>query len=167
MWKTRFCELFGVELPIMLAGMGTIALADLAAAVSEAGGMGTVGLVMFTPEGIHNEIAAARRLTKKPLACNLLIPFLQPGEYQVSAELAGFKKFVRSDLKLDVNQRMEIPVTLTPGETQESVQVTGEAPLLQTTVSSVGQVVDNKKVVDHTVTADGISGNLADVYIQI
>jgi nitronate monooxygenase len=79
MWKTRFCELFGVELPIMLAGMGTIALADLAAAVSEAGGMGTVALVGFTPEGIHNEIAAARRLTKKPLACNLLIPFLQPG----------------------------------------------------------------------------------------
>jgi NAD(P)H-dependent flavin oxidoreductase YrpB (nitropropane dioxygenase family) len=35
MLKTRFCELFGVELPIMLAGMGTIALADLAAAVSD------------------------------------------------------------------------------------------------------------------------------------
>jgi NAD(P)H-dependent flavin oxidoreductase YrpB (nitropropane dioxygenase family) len=85
MWKTRFCELFGVELPIMLAGMGTIALADLAAAVSEAGGMGTVGLVMFTPEGIHNEIAAARRLTKKPLACNLLIPFLQPGIAEAAA----------------------------------------------------------------------------------
>ena len=63
----------------MLAGTGTIALADLAAAVSEAGGMGTVALVGFTPEGIHNEIAAARRLTKKPLACNVLIPFLQPG----------------------------------------------------------------------------------------
>jgi NAD(P)H-dependent flavin oxidoreductase YrpB (nitropropane dioxygenase family) len=79
MWKTRFCERFGVELPIMLAGMGAVALADLAAAVSEAGGMGTVALVGFTPEGIHNEIAAARRLTRKPLACNLLIPFLQPG----------------------------------------------------------------------------------------
>ncbi|HVB82396.1 MAG TPA: nitronate monooxygenase [Candidatus Binataceae bacterium] len=79
MLKTRFCELFGVELPIMLAGMGTIALADLAAAVSEAGAMGTVALAGFTPEGIHNEIAAARRLTRRPLACNLLIPFLRPG----------------------------------------------------------------------------------------
>lgn len=79
MWKTRFCELFGVELPIMLAGMGTIALADLAAAVSEAGGMGTVALGGFTPEGILNEVAAARQLTKKPLACNQLIPLLQPG----------------------------------------------------------------------------------------
>ena len=79
MLKTRFCELFGVELPIMLAGMGTIALADLAAAVSEADAMGTVALAGFTPEGIHNEIAAARRLTRRPLACNLLIPFLRPG----------------------------------------------------------------------------------------
>jgi NAD(P)H-dependent flavin oxidoreductase YrpB (nitropropane dioxygenase family) len=71
--------LFGVELPIMLAGMGTVAMAELAGAVSEAGGMGTVGLVGLTPEGIHNELAAARRLTKKPLACNQLIPFLRPG----------------------------------------------------------------------------------------
>ncbi len=85
MLKTRFCELFGVEVPIMLAGMGTIALADLAAAVSEAGAMGTVALAGFTPEGIHNEIAAARRLTRKPLACNLLIPFLQPGVAEAAA----------------------------------------------------------------------------------
>ncbi len=76
------------------------------------------------------------------------LPFLPPGNYSVEAEQTGFKKFVRSDLKLDVNQRMEIAVTLTPGEVQDSVQVTGEAPLLQTTVSSVGQVVENKKVVD-------------------
>src|SRR6202011_4948271 len=39
----------------------------------------------FTPEGIHNEIAAARRLTKKPLACNVLIPFLQPGVAEAAA----------------------------------------------------------------------------------
>src|ERR1700689_889259 len=63
----------------MLAGMGAVAHAELAAAVSEAGGMGTVGLVGFTPEGVHNELAAARRLTKKPLACNQLILFLRPG----------------------------------------------------------------------------------------
>ena len=39
--------------------------------------MGTVALAGFTPEGIHNEIAAARQLTNKPLACSVLIPFLQ------------------------------------------------------------------------------------------
>lgn len=76
------------------------------------------------------------------------IPLLPPGNYALEAEQSGFKKFLRSDLKLDTDQKMEIDVTLTPGEVQESVQVTGESPLLQTTGSSVGQVIDNKKVVD-------------------
>ncbi|HZO83393.1 MAG TPA: nitronate monooxygenase [Candidatus Binataceae bacterium] len=77
MLRTKFCDLFGIELPIMAAGMGTIALADLAAAVSEAGGMGTVALAVLTPEAMHNELAAARKLTRRPLACNVLLPFLR------------------------------------------------------------------------------------------
>jgi len=46
MLKTRFCELFGIEYPIVCAGMG-VALASLAAAVSEAGGLGTISLAGF------------------------------------------------------------------------------------------------------------------------
>ncbi len=79
MLKTRFCELFGIEYPIVSAGMGGVALAGLAAAVSEAGGLGTIALAGFSPEGIHDEIAAARRITRKPIVVNLLIPFLRPG----------------------------------------------------------------------------------------
>ena len=69
----------------MSAGMGTIAHADLAAAVSEAGGMGTVALVGFTPEGMRDELTAARRMTKKPLCCNILIPFLAPAVIEAVA----------------------------------------------------------------------------------
>ena len=47
--------------------MGGVALAELAAAVSNAGGVGTIGLAGFTAEAIQNEIAAARKLTNKPL----------------------------------------------------------------------------------------------------
>ncbi len=79
MLKTKLCELLGVEYPIVSAGMGAVAMAELASAVSEAGGRGTLGLVMLGPEGIHNEVAAARARTTKPLAANLLVPFLQPG----------------------------------------------------------------------------------------
>ncbi|MGO9267595.1 MAG: NAD(P)H-dependent flavin oxidoreductase [Candidatus Binataceae bacterium] len=79
MLKTRICELFGIELPILSAGMGGLALAELAAAVSEAGGLGTVGLAVFGPEDLQNELAAARRRTAKPLAANLIVPFLRPG----------------------------------------------------------------------------------------
>ena len=79
MLKTRITELFGIEYPIVSAGMGGVGLAELAAAVSNAGGIGTIALAGFTPEGIQNEIAAARKLTNKPLMVNLLVPFLRPG----------------------------------------------------------------------------------------
>ena len=77
--KTRLCELFRIEYPIVSAGMGAVALAELAAAVSEAGGLGTIGLAALSPEMVHDEIGAARQLTSKPLAVNVLIPFLRPG----------------------------------------------------------------------------------------
>jgi nitronate monooxygenase len=79
MLKTKICELFGIEYPIISAGMGGVALAELAGAVSEAGGLGTIGLVGFGPEALGKEIAAARQLTTKPLAGNLIVPFLRPG----------------------------------------------------------------------------------------
>jgi nitronate monooxygenase len=79
MLKTRVCELFGIRYPIISAGMGGVALAELAGAVSEAGGLGTIGLAGLGPEGIGIEVASARRLTSQPLAVNLLIPFLRAG----------------------------------------------------------------------------------------
>jgi nitronate monooxygenase len=86
MLKTKFCELFGVEYPIVCAGMGAVALADLAAGVSEAGGLGTIALAGFPPEAIGAEISAARRITAKPIAVNLLIPFLRPGILEMLAQ---------------------------------------------------------------------------------
>ena len=79
MLKTKICELLGIEYPIIAAGMGTVATGALAAAVAEAGGLGTIGLVGLSPTAIHDEVAAARRITRKPLAVNFLIPFLRPG----------------------------------------------------------------------------------------
>jgi NAD(P)H-dependent flavin oxidoreductase YrpB (nitropropane dioxygenase family) len=72
----------GVELPVVQAGMGG-GIADhvLAAAVSEAGGLGTLG--MRGPAGLAEEMQAARRLTARPVAVNLLLPFLRPGHRDV------------------------------------------------------------------------------------
>ncbi len=87
MLKTRICDLFGIEYPIVLAGMGGVASAELAAAVSEAGGLGTMGLAGVSSEMIQNEVAAARRLTSKPLATNLIAPFLRPGIVETMSRL--------------------------------------------------------------------------------
>ena len=86
MLRTKFCELFGVEYPIVSAGMGGVSFANLAAAVSEAGGLGTIALAGLPPEAIAAEISAARRITAKPVAVNLLIPFLRPGIFEALAK---------------------------------------------------------------------------------
>ncbi|MGB6092042.1 MAG: nitronate monooxygenase, partial [Candidatus Binataceae bacterium] len=85
MLDTRICDLFKIDLPIVSAGMGAVAHARLAASVSEAGGLGTIALAGFTPEAIASEIELARSLTDKPIAVNLLIPFMRPGSLEVLA----------------------------------------------------------------------------------
>jgi len=85
MLRTKFCELFSVEYPIVCAGMGSVARANLAAAVSEAGGLGTIALAGFSADEIGAEISIARKITAKPIAVNLLIPFLRPGIFETLA----------------------------------------------------------------------------------
>ncbi|WP_330254155.1 nitronate monooxygenase family protein [Nocardia sp. NBC_00565] len=74
MLKTRFTEEFGVEHPIVQGGMMWVGRAELAAAVSEAGGLGIItGLTQPTPEDLVKEIARARELTDKPFGVNLTL----------------------------------------------------------------------------------------------
>jgi NAD(P)H-dependent flavin oxidoreductase YrpB (nitropropane dioxygenase family) len=68
--------------PIVQAGMGFIAGHELAAAVSEAGGLGTIG---GARADIAAELANARLLTARPIAVNLLLPFIQPGDVEAAA----------------------------------------------------------------------------------
>ena len=72
--KTELCEMLGIELPIMLAGMGGAAGPTLAAAVSEAGGLGVVGATGYTPDELAGMIAKVRSLTDKPFGVDLLLP---------------------------------------------------------------------------------------------
>jgi enoyl-[acyl-carrier protein] reductase II len=71
-FKTPICDLFQIDVPIFLAGMGGVAYADVCAAVSEAGGFGTLGMVAETPDGIRDEMRRVRELTDKPFGVDLL-----------------------------------------------------------------------------------------------
>ena len=70
--RTPICDQFGIEYPIFLAGMGQVAYADVCAAVSEAGGYGTLGMVGAPPDQIRAEMRKVRRLTQKPFGVDLL-----------------------------------------------------------------------------------------------
>ncbi len=70
--KTRITEMFGIEHPIIQGGMHFVGFAEMAAAVSNAGGLGIItGLTQKTPADLANEIARCREMTDKPFGVNL------------------------------------------------------------------------------------------------
>jgi nitronate monooxygenase len=78
-----FLDRLGIATPVVQAGMGGgISRHELAAAVSEAGGLGTIAVL--GPEAIERELAAARALTGRPLAVNLLLPFAERSWFEAA-----------------------------------------------------------------------------------
>jgi len=70
--KTRLTEMLGIELPVMLAGMGGVSYSDLVIAVSEAGGIGTFGAAPMSTELLVEEMTRVRAATSKPFGVDLL-----------------------------------------------------------------------------------------------
>jgi nitronate monooxygenase len=81
--RTRITDLFGIRHPIIQGGMHCVGLAELAAAVSNAGGLGIItGLTQGTPEKLTAEIKKCRGLTDKPFGVNLtFLPAVTPPDY--------------------------------------------------------------------------------------
>lgn len=111
--KTRLCELLGIEYPIIQGGMAWVATSELAAAVSEAGGLGVIAAGGAPADVVRAEIKKARTLTDKPFGVNVMLmsPFADdvmqmlleekpavvitgagnPGKYVESLKNAGIK----------------------------------------------------------------------------
>ncbi len=81
--KTRITELFGIQHPIIQGGMHYVGFAEMAAAVSNAGGLGLItGLTQRTPEGLAKEIERCKGMTDKPFGVNLtFLPSVTPPDY--------------------------------------------------------------------------------------
>ncbi|MEM8937439.1 MAG: nitronate monooxygenase family protein [Pseudomonadota bacterium] len=98
--KTRITELFGIEHPIIQGGMHYVGLAELAAAVSNAGGLGTItALTLKTPDDLANEIAKCQDMTDNPIAVNVtLLPIVNAPDYPaiVRAIIEGGVKVVET-----------------------------------------------------------------------
>jgi enoyl-[acyl-carrier protein] reductase II len=72
--RTPLCDLFGIEHPVLLAGMGGVSMAPLVAAVSNAGGLGVMGAASLSPDLLRAEIRKTKALTSRPFAVDLLAP---------------------------------------------------------------------------------------------
>jgi NADH:quinone reductase (non-electrogenic) len=98
--KTAITEMFGIRHPIIQGGMHYVGFAELAAAVSNAGGLGIItGLTQKTPELLAREIARCRAMTDKPFGVNLsFLPALKPPPYPeyIAAIVEGGVKIVET-----------------------------------------------------------------------
>ena len=98
--KTKITEMLNIEHPIIQGGMHYVGFAELAAAVSNAGGLGTItGLTQKTPEDLANEISKCNDMTEKPFAVNLtFLPTVTAPDYPayVKAIIEGGVKVVET-----------------------------------------------------------------------
>ncbi|HYF83133.1 MAG TPA: enoyl-[acyl-carrier-protein] reductase FabK [Clostridia bacterium] len=79
MFKTSICDVLGIKYPILQGGMAWVATAELAAAVSNAGGLGIIGAGNAPGEYVRSEIKKAKKLTDKPFGVNIMLlsPFVE------------------------------------------------------------------------------------------
>src|SRR6267378_5477721 len=98
--KTKITEMFEIEHPIIQGGMHFVGFAEMAAAVSAAGGLGIItGLTQGTPEKLANEIRRCREMTNRPFGVNLtFLPSVTPPDYPgyIRAIVEGGVKIVET-----------------------------------------------------------------------
>src|SRR3954447_4721427 len=121
---------------------GQVSTAELSGTVTDATGA-TVANVKVTATNAGTNI---ERSTNTDSTGRYIIPLLPPGDYVLTAEASGFRKSVQRGITLQVNQQASIDISLQLGQVSESVEVTAQAPLLQSEASNLGTVVSEKLV---------------------
>lgn len=104
--STPLCGLLGIEVPILQAGMGYVARAELAAAVSNAGGLGVVGAALFTPDELREQIRKTRDLTDRPFGVDIL--FATYGRPSTDPRIDEFTDDVRRQIDIVFEERVPV-----------------------------------------------------------
>jgi hypothetical protein len=109
----------------------------------------STGVISGVTITITNPDTGLRRTTTTDNLGNYLVSQLPVGSnYQISAEMEGFQSQVQDGLVLQVGQRVRVDFRMTVGMITEKVVVVAAVPLVQTETSAVGQVIDNRQIID-------------------
>ncbi|HWF84729.1 MAG TPA: carboxypeptidase-like regulatory domain-containing protein, partial [Vicinamibacterales bacterium] len=134
---------------ILAIAIACAALAVTGHAQSFQGGLrGTVrdqqGVIPGVTVSLINDRTSVSRDTTTNGVGEYSFPAVDPGTYTIRAAVAGFKTFERKGFTIGTQQFANLDVTLEVGAIEESVTVTGESPLIDTTTASTGDVLDKK-----------------------
>jgi hypothetical protein len=140
----KSCLVAVVTMLMTIAVFGQETRGTISGAVVDSSGAGIPGVKVLVTETRTGTKAS----TVSDAAGQYTIPFLAPGNYEVSAEAAGFKKSVRSGLDLGSGGHPVIDIHLEVGDTAQSVEVAGDVPLVNTENASTGQTITTRQVED-------------------
>ncbi|HWQ56964.1 MAG TPA: TonB-dependent receptor [Bryobacteraceae bacterium] len=115
-----------------------------------------VGRVLDRSGGVVSEVevhvvhraTAAKTSSVTNRTGDYILPFLQPGLYDLYAGREGFKAFARQGLDIRVGDRITVNITLEIGETSETIKVSGDSPTVEASTASSGQVIDQRQIAD-------------------
>lgn len=114
-WETKFTKKFGVKYPIVQGGLAYLAYSDLAAAVSNAGGLGQItAMSLSTPEELREEIKRTKKLTDKPFSVN----------FAIGAGRRPYKEFVQVAIEEEVGA-----ISITGGNPQPILEMVRDTPI--------------------------------------
>lgn len=121
-----------------------IGAATLTGIVSDSAGAAVPGAAII----VTSQSSGLRRSAVSDLNGHYTVPTLTPGVYDVRVELSGFRTLRQSGIRVSTGETVPLDLQLSVGAVSESVTVTGDAPLLRSAGANLGQVIDNRKVVD-------------------
>jgi len=104
------------------------------------------GAIINVKVTVVNNDNGARSETTTNDAGEFTLPFLAPGPYQLTVDSPGFKKYLQERIQIGTNSRVTQDITLQVGATTETVNVTADATLVNTTSAAVGQVINAQQI---------------------
>ena len=113
------------------AGLGQTSTATLTGIVHDSTG----AVLPNVTVSVTNTDRNISQFTRTNETGSYVLPALNPGNYSIAAELPGFKRFVREGVVVQVNQVARIDIRLDLGSVEETIEITGAAPLLETETS--------------------------------
>ena len=133
-----------LSLIVFSSGLFAQSTANIVGIVRDSSG-GAIPGVRITATNVLTGLRETRESTAEG---TYSLPLLPVGQYRVEAEKQGFQRYVRSGVTLVVNDNANIDITLQIGSLTESINVTAEAPLLETQTGTIRGVVDQQRIVE-------------------
>ncbi len=136
------------SLPLALAVAVLPALAQNSGEITGTVTDATGAIVNGASVVVTNTGTRQTRTVTTNAAGNYSVPYLNPGTYDVTAQISGFKTDARRGLQIEVGATVRVDFTLQVGDVSQEVEVTSSAPLVDTDDAAMGAVIENRSIVE-------------------